>query len=190
MTRSKISWLFAIWVIAVVLSGGIMMSFHQPFRTPSDKILSLADRPSAPGWRAIHVLSGSCGCSQTGMRHLLERHAFKDVAEQVVVIDGPAPYLSGSTELLSALQKQGFPVRHLTEVEVPPDSGLHGVPLLIVASPTNEVVYAGGYGKSSSQDATLLHQIRFGQHPRALPIVGCAIGSQVRRKADPFHLKY
>ena len=190
MTHTRVAGLFAIWMLTVVLAGGIMMSFHQPFRPPDDRILKLADNPVNPGWRALHVLSGSCSCSQGIMQHLLELHTVDGISEQIIFIDGPEPYLAESSGLLDHLHHQGFSVKHIAEANVPLDSGLGGVPLLVVTSPSGQVVYAGGYGSSSAQDSSLLQQIRFGHPPKALPVVGCAIGSRLRRQIDPFHLKY
>ena len=182
--------MFAAWALAVVLVGGILTSFHQPFRAPDGSILSLGKQPPRPEWRALHILSGSCGCSQRVMQHLLRRRPFNGVAEEIVVVDGDAPYLSGSSELLAGLAGEGFSVSHVAAKDLPQETGLHGVPLLVFASPVNKIAYVGGYGSSEDRDGEILEQVRSGQTPTALAVLGCAIGKGLRRNADPFHLKY
>jgi hypothetical protein len=100
------------------------------------------------------------------------------------------PYLPGSDALLTKLAQQGFAVFHLAAKDISQDVGLRGVPLLIFASPENKIFYMAGYGSFGDQDTKILQQIRAGQRPKGLPVVGCAVGSQVRSKADPFRLKY
>ena len=65
--------LLAVWAGSVVLVGGALTSFHQPFRTPGAGVLALAGDARGHDWRAIHFLSGSCQCSQRVMQHLLAR---------------------------------------------------------------------------------------------------------------------
>jgi hypothetical protein len=182
--------MFAAWAVAVVFIGGVLTSYHQPFRTPDERILSLVKDPGRGRWRALHVLSGSCGCSQKVMAHLLKRHPFDGLVEQVLVIDGGEAYLPGSDVLLAKLAQQGFAVSHLAANDISQDVGLRGVPLLIFASPENKIFYMAGYGSFGDQDTKILQQIRAGQRPKGLPVVGCAVGRQVRSKADPFRLKY
>jgi hypothetical protein len=189
-TDRKTSWMFAAWALAVVFIGGVLTSYHQPFRTPDEKILSLVKDPGRGRWRALHVLSGSCGCSQKVMAHLLKRHLFDGLVEQVLVIDGGEAYLPGSDALLTKLAQQGFAVFHLAANDISQDIGLRGVPLLIFASPENKILYMAGYGSLEDQDTKILQQIRAGQRPKGLPVLGCAVGSRVRSKADPFRLKY
>jgi hypothetical protein len=182
--------MFAVWVVAVVLAGSALTSYHQPFLAPSEKILTLAGSSGAPGWRAIHVLSGGCGCSQKVMAHILGRKKFAGVAEQFLIIDGPEGYLPGSEELLSHLAQAGFPITHLAVDDLPQDAKLRGVPMLVIASPDGRVAYLGGYGSAGDQDSAILEQVRAGRRPKPIPIIGCAIGKSLRRSIDPFHMKY
>jgi hypothetical protein len=184
------AWLFGGWAGAVVLAGGALMSFHQPFVTPGERILGLGRVVDGGGWRMLHVVSGSCGCSQKVMRHLLERGPMPGVQEEVVVVDGGEPYLDGSAGLMAGLAQAGFAVSHLAAAEVPADAGLHGVPLLVVAKPGRSVVYVGGYGAGGDQDGAIVRALRADQKATPLAVVGCAVGARVRREADPLHLKY
>jgi hypothetical protein len=182
--------LLAVWAGSVVLVGGALTSFHQPFAVPGNGVMALAGHPSGHGWRAIHFLSGSCPCSQRVMLHLLARPRWGDVAEEIVMIDGSLPYLADSPTLLARLAAGHFLIRHMAEQDVPLDSGLRGVPLLLFVSPQNQIAYMGGYGAAGDQDETIFHQLRAGRKPTALPMIGCAVGSRLQRRLDPLHLKY
>jgi len=170
--------------------GGVLTSYHQPFQTPDNRILALAPDTGSAGWRAVHLLSGGCSCSQKVMRHLLARDAFDGMQEQILVIDGEENYLPGSGDLLARLDQKGFPIMHIAAKDIPRNAGLRGIPLLIFASPGGKVAYIGGYGSNGDQDGEILRRIRSGQAPKPLAVLGCAIGGRLRRDADPFHLKY
>lgn len=181
--------LLALWVTAIVLAGAVLMSQHQPFRVAEKVPLALL-RPSPPGsWRAVHILSGSCGCSQRVMEHLVHRHPLNGFEEEVTVIDDGTPYLPDSPRLLVQLQNAQIPVRHLRLEDLPRDAGLYGVPMLVVVSPPGRILYAGGYG-TPENDVKLLQRLRAGQHPAPLAVVGCAVGRTLQRKVDPFQVKY
>jgi hypothetical protein len=194
LQRQKLPTTFlVIWVVAVILVGGALTSFHQPFQTPAESILALS-RAAAPNtWQTVHILSGSCGCSQRVLRHLLDRRPLDGVAEQILLVDGLAGSeqdLPGTAALLEQLQRAGFAVRHLAAKDIPREYGLRGVPLLLVVSPRHHVAYLGGYGSQGDQDLRILTELRSGQEAKVLPVVGCAVGSHLRQQADPFHLKY
>jgi hypothetical protein len=188
--HGKLRWLLAFWGVAVVVVGAVLTSYHQPFRTPNREILSFVRDASRGHWTAIHLLSGSCACSQRVMEHLLKRRPSTAIAEQILVIDGQEPGLPGSNLLLGSLAGAGFAITHIRVEKLPPTWGVHGVPLLVLASPEGEVVYAGGYGVSNDQDGVILTQVRAGEKPQPFPIIGCALGTELRRRADPFGMKY
>ena len=181
--------LLALWGMGVVFAGAVLTSQHQPFRV-ADKIPLALFRHSASGhWRVIHVLSGSCGCSQKIMAHLALRRPLRDFEEEVTVVDDGIPYLPDSDRLLVLLQRDEFPVRHIRLEDLPRGAGLNGVPMLVVASPSGQIAYAGGYG-TPENDVKLLHSVRTGRRPELLPVIGCAVGRALQRKVDPFRLKY
>jgi hypothetical protein len=124
------------------------------------------------------------------MKHLMKRHLLEDVSEEIVLVDGPERYLAGSTALARGLEVEGFRVSHINAKDVPEDSGLRGVPLLVFSSPSNKVAYIGGYGPTGDGDKAVYEQLRKGDKAEALPVRGCAIGERLRRRADPFRLKY
>jgi hypothetical protein len=181
---------FSAWAMISVLAGSVLMSYHQPFRSPDGKILSLIGSANVTQWRLVHVLSGGCGCSQQVMGNLLKRGVFPDAAEEVIVIDGSEAYLSGSDELLRQLSHRGFAIRHIAARLVPAEAGLRGVPLLVVTRPGNDVAYVGGYGVRRDSDGPVYRNLRDGGRQDSLPLMGCAVGVALRRAVDPFRLKY
>ena len=181
--------LIALWFVAVIVAGAVLTSQHQPIQV-SPEVLPTLFGPATPGyWRVIHVLSGSCGCSQRIMAHLARRHRLPDFAEEVVLIDDGTPYLPETNPLLHRLEADQFHVRHLRPEDLPRGTSLYGVPLLLVASPSGQMRYAGGYGPSGS-DEELLSNLRSGQRRAPFPVLGCVVGRALQRKADPFQLKY
>jgi hypothetical protein len=181
---------FAVWAITVVLLGGVLTSYHQPFQTPDANVLTLVGSVRPGRWRTVHILSGSCGCSQTVMQHLLKRHLFAGLDERILVVDSGEAYLPGSDALLAKLSQQGFPITHIAAKDIPDQVGLRGVPILVIASSENKISYMGGYGSHGDQDAEILQQVQSGQKPKVLPVLGCAVGERARREADPLQLKY
>ncbi len=182
--------LLTLWGLAAVVAGGVLTSFHQPFLAPDDKIIALAPALMGGQWGAIHVLSGSCACSQRVMRHLLARHRMNGLVEQVVLLDGAEPYLPETASLIARLQQASFPVRHIASHDLPPEYGVHGVPLLLIASPSRQMAYMGGYGAAGDEDVGVVAKLQAGDRPTVLPILGCAVGRQARAQADPFRWKY
>ncbi len=124
------------------------------------------------------------------MRHLLARPLIDGATEQVVIVDGEEPYLDGSNDLMKRLAGKGFILTHRLSQDIPEQLGLRGVPLLILATPDGNVAYVGGYGKHEDEDVSVFRQVHAGEHVTSLPVVGCAIGRALRRRTDPFHLKY
>lgn len=182
--------LLSLWGGAALLAGGVVTSLHQPFQAPDASVAALAPEGMGAQWAVVHVLSGSCACSQRVMRHLIERRRLDGVVEQVVLVDDAAPYLPESAALVAGLERADFPVRHLAAKALPKEYGIRGVPLLLVVSPAKQVAYAGGYGADYNQDSAVLRQLRSGHAPPAIPILGCAVGRRVRQQADPLGWKY
>jgi hypothetical protein len=182
--------LFGVWAGGALLCGSVFTSFHQPFTTPQTGILALG-RATKPGqWRALHFVSSSCGCSQKILQGLERRGKLSDIAEQILVIDSHESPLPGSQQRLSTLQADGFTVEHLDSSTIPSNVGLHGVPMLAIASPTGRLVYIGGYGPEGGSDPALIRKAQAGNAPSPKPILGCAVGARIRRKADPLRWKY
>jgi hypothetical protein len=183
-------WLFGVWAIVTVVIGGVQMSYHQPFAMPSGAVLNLAGQGDGTHWRAMHLLSGSCGCSQRVMTRIIARGPLPEVGEQVILVDGSEAYLPGTAALVLQLRARGFTVSHLSADDVADKVGLRGVPLLVFATPENLVAYVGGYGMSQDGGGEIYRNLREGQKPRPLPILGCALTTALRHTVDPLGLKY
>jgi hypothetical protein len=189
-TGRRTGLLLGVWTAAVVVIGGVLMSYHQPFLTPDARILSLGSASERGRWRALHIVSGSCVCSRRVMEHLLQRRPQAGLVEEVLMIEGSESPLAGTEGLLDKLEAAGFTVSRLAAEDIPASSGLHGVPVLIYATPENKLAYLGGYGKSGDQDVAIYRQVRRGDLADPLPVLGCAVGNRVRGRADPVGWKY
>jgi hypothetical protein len=147
-TGRRTGLLLGVWTAAVVVIGGVLMSYHQPFVTPDARILSLGSTSQRGRWRALHIVSGSCVCSRRVMEHLLQRRPQAGLVEEILMIEGSEIPLAGTASLLNKLEAAGYTVSRLAAEAIPESSGLHGVPVLIYATPENKLAYLGGYGRA------------------------------------------
>lgn len=192
MTRHLLSpkALLLVWAAAALVIGSVLTSYHQPMLAPRETVLALAGSSAPAKWQAIHVLSGACGCSQRVMRNLLTRGPMQGSLEQIIVADGDESYLPGTELLLRQLKEAGFKVTHRGAEDLVRDTGMRGVPLLVIVSPDRTVAYLGGYGVNGDQANIILASAIAGKTDTPLPIFGCAVGQRIRREVDPFGLKY
>ena len=192
LTTGAVQLMLGLWAAAALLTGGILTSFHQPFVGPDTHGVGLAGSSAGArsGWGVVHVLSGSCACSQRVMRHLLTRKRMDGVAEQVVLVDGGEAYLAGSSLLAEQLAVAGFAVSRRRAADVTRQYGVRGVPLLLVISPERKLAYAGGYGERGDGDTRIVERLRAGTTAVTLPILGCAAGRALQAASDPFGWKY
>ena len=90
------------------------------------------------------------------------------------------------------MEAKGFQVHELTSSELEERFGVVGVPALAILSPEGSLAYSGGYTEQKqglmARDLTLLAQARAGQRPKAMPILGCAVGAELRSALNPFNL--
>jgi hypothetical protein len=179
-----------VWAVAALTIGSALTSYHQPLLAPGEAILTIAGTPSPAKWQAIHVLSGACGCSQRVMRYLLARGPMAGSLEQIIVTDGDEPNLPGTDLLLRQLKDAKFQVNHRRSEDLVRDTGMRGVPILVIISPNRTVEYLGGYGMKGDQADLILARTMAGTSGAPLPIFGCAVGERIRQQADPFGLKY
>jgi hypothetical protein len=110
--------------------------------------------------------------------------------EQIIVADGDEPYLPGTDLLLRKLKEAKFQITHRRSEDLVRDTGMRGVPLLVIVSPERTVAYLGGYGVNGDQASPIVARTIAGERGASLPIFGCAVGQRIRREADPFGLKY
>lgn len=172
-----------------LLLGGSLTALHTPFRsTASGSAKLVADLIPGNIWRAVHILSGACQCSEDVAHHLLQRGPLPDVKEEVL--------LAGSNEpLMARLRARGFQTLAVSGDDLAQRYGLAGAPRLLLMSPSGLVVYQGGYAadvgaRTGYQDVSLLQQVRRGATPEPLPVFGCALTRQLQHLTDPLALKY
>jgi hypothetical protein len=179
-----------VWAAAALVIGTVLTSYHQPMLAPGEAVLNLAEASTPSQWQAIHVLSGACGCSQRVMRNLLARGPMAGSIEQIIIADGDESDLPGTDLLLTQLKEAKFQVTHRKTEDLVRDTGMRGVPLLVIVSPNHTVAYLGGYGMNGDQANSILARSIAGKAGSPFPIFGCAVGQRVRREVDPFGLKY
>jgi hypothetical protein len=182
--------LLLVWAVAALVVGSALTSYHQPMLAPGETVVAIAGNPAAPQWQAIHVLSGACGCSQRVMRNLLARGPMAGSLEQIIIADGDDSYLPGTELLLQQLKEAKFQFSHRRSEDLVRDTGMRGVPLLVIVSPNRTVAYLGGYGMNGDQTSVILTRAMAGKVGTPLPIFGCAVGGRIRREVDPLGLKY
>jgi hypothetical protein len=184
--------LLGVWAVSAILLGGVFMSFHQPFVAPKPKVVELGSHIDSSDWRAMHVLSASCGCSQRVMAQLLLRGPMSGVTEELLMVEDTAPDTDATEATLKALRTRGFQVFRASAKDLFQAYGLRGVPLLVIVAPHGKVMYMGGYGpgRDRPQDAEILRRVRMGENPESFPVVGCAVGSRLKHRMDPLGLKY
>ncbi len=178
-----------VWMLGVVLAGAILTSFHQPFQAADQVVLEHSLHSGHGDWHAVHLLSGACACSQRNMKRLLRRKPFASFTEEVVLVDDGTPYLDGSQELLDRLSQVGYSVRHLTPSDLSADTGVRGVPLLLVFAPSGAIAYSGGYGEPD-QAVQIFDHVEHARPQDRLAVFGCAVGRRSQVLADPLGLKY
>ncbi len=104
--------------------------------------------------------------------------------------------LIGKNAALShRLSKAGFTITDISEENIARHYQLHGVPWLILQQPGGKIRYAGGYSaeprpEAEYQDLAIWEALKAGIQPQPLPAYGCAVTAQLKRRIDPFGLKY
>jgi len=107
--------------------------------------------------------------------------------EEILIVDDGVGYLRDSEALLPTLK---LPIHHVTAEEMQTSTGLVGVPMLLITRADGTIAYAGGYGEGSHQDVRILKELQEGRGVSKKTVVGCAVGRRLKRRMDPFHLKY
>jgi hypothetical protein len=109
------------------------------------------------------------------------------VTERVLLVDG-GPTLED--RLLAA----GYEVERLHPLELRARYAIESVPLLVVASPTDDVLYIGGYTSQKQgpdiRDTRIIDDAIRGGTTAPLPLFGCAVSRNLQKTLDPLGLKY
>jgi hypothetical protein len=174
--------ILTVWAAVAIVAGSVLTSFHQPFALPTRSLVSLAGNQHE--WRVLHLVAAGCGCSQKVSIYLAARAPLNNIIEEVLFIGAPDEFTDRE-----ALAAAGFRVRTIRAEELQA-LGVKGAPLLIFISPQGEVVYTGGYGAGSYQDASIWSRLQTGALVPPLPVLGCAVGRGLKRQLDPLSWKY
>lgn len=184
------------WLVGMLALGATLAARHLialPVADVHDARLAVGvarlwDHPAAPGtWRAVHVLSRACRCSQRTLAYLVAGPRPAHLEERVLLIDPdrePAPELA---ELVAA----GMPARVMSPDELTAQLGLEAAPVLVLIAPAGEVAYVGGYTRRKQsglyEDREILAalQAQPGRTTAGLPVFGCPTSERLARLLDP-----
>ena len=186
---------FSVWAALVVVPGAYLMAGHLlTLPVPEDgdpRVAAAVVATRAPDeqgrWLAVHVMYEDCGCSQRLMTYLLSRRALPDVRERIVLV--------GHDEALAKRAREaGFAFEELDAEELQRRYRAESAPMLLVASPTGKLLYAGGYADRkrgpATKDVEVLHHLMRGERVEKLPLFGCAVSQKLQEDLDPLGLKY
>lgn len=182
--------LLAIWFGAMVFLSATLLARHLVAlpTPPRDAAFEAAiGRLRSPGeaFAAIHVLYAECRCSRRIAQHLLSSKRPAGTSEHVVLVGAEA-------ELERALAARGFDVRVTTADALASELHVEGAPMLIVLDGEGHVRYSGGYTTRKQgadvRDVDIIERTRnMGGAGvlEALPIFGCAVSEELRKRLDP-----
>jgi hypothetical protein len=173
-----------------LVMGAALGLLHIPFRAEQSAVSHFvsATTPILQSWKAVHLLSVSCQCSQAVSAYLLQRGPFPGVGEYVI--------LAGENAALAQhLTQAGFHVQSRSAEEIATQFQVPGAPWFILVSPAQQISYAGGYSadrnaRNGYQDKQIWREAAAGSPRGALPVYGCALSKLLQKKTDPFGLKY
>lgn len=183
------AWGAVMVTVCAYMLGGHLVTLPSPTPTSPRLTAAVAERrpeAAAPGWTALHVLYGDCGCSRRVIRHLAERKPTALAHEHVVLVDPE----DGDVE---RLERAGFPVEVMAVDALGPRLDVAAVPLYVLAEPTGELAYVGGYTDRKRgpdiEDLDILAELRAGQPVPSLPLFGCATNQALASQVDPLGLR-
>ena len=195
-TRRVALWLwFGLWCTVSSLLGAWMVAQHE-LALPAPQGVRQKLEPAQEGVRgpalfARHYLAVDCGCSKGLAKTLVERGPRAAPWREEVVLIGRAQ------QLAAQLSAAGYSVRSVENEEALKEDGVEGAPWLLLYSASGDLAYSGGYAKGRPgttgtvlEDLSLMSAVERGEHPGALPAYGCATSRELRRRLDPFGLKY
>lgn len=181
-----------------VVLGGAMLVQHLvalPAPPPSSASLGaqmhrlFAGRGAQGKWRALHVMYRACPCSQRTIAHLTAGPRPAELDEAVVLVDDEGK--AGAED--QRLAAHGYRVLVTTPEALRRDFDLEAAPVLVIARPDGEVVYAGGYTRHKQseafEDLTILADLRQREDRAALPVFGCPTSDRLARQLDPLGLR-
>lgn len=176
------------WLGICLLVGGSLLAGHLltlPVPTRGDPALRhaiAATRTDADRgkWLAVHVLAGTCKCSQRIVAHLIASKR-PDIIERIVWIGDAPP------------DAPGFAVETVTPAQLKEKYDLEAAPVMVVADPTGEIRYVGGYTDRKQaadiKDLEVIAMAKTQAAVEALPAFGCAVGEALRDQLDPLGVR-
>jgi hypothetical protein len=186
--RSLLLAALGVWFVAISVPLSRWTASHHALPGPVADTNETAAAQSATEWRAIHVLSSQCGCSELVAEHLIARRAQAGLEEHIWVVDGPAAWEA-------RLSAAGFKVSPHTGESLAANTGIEGVPWLLFQR-GKFVGYSGGYSVqpprpgSAFEDLAIWRTLETGGTPKRLPAYGCATSRLLKAARDPLAVKY
>lgn len=134
----------------------------------------------------VHTIYEKCSCTNSLLKHLVERGLQASSHEVVFVIGSRAPF---ETELSA----KGFSVFKMKQQDFVKEFGIEAAPLLTLINSKGDLMYMGGYFKTSeariSTDQDIIQRALIeGQPYKPLPLYGCAVSDRLQKYIDPFRL--
>lgn len=180
--------------ISTLAVSSLMVEHWQPLPVPpvDDALLQSAVselRTREGTWMSVHVLYSGCRCSNQVLEHLLavNRERPAGVDERVLLV-------GADTELEARVQRAGLALSVVETGALKTRFGVISAPLLVFLSPSDQVVYAGGYtDRKQSLDIQYLQifaEVKRETSPRIRPLFGCGVSEDLQAAVDPFGLKY
>ena len=182
------AWFFTLLCGSMIMGVWHYSDFSQK-KSLSDYLFQKTDK-----WKIVHFLGGECQCSQYLVEYLVKRGPAKDFHEQIVVFDDVKKF---EQPLVNA----GYNVKVLEYEKVSSENKPDGIPLLVIASPSGNVEYEGGYAKTMLNPFTKIRDIEIAEKYKygnkdnlreiaSLPAYGCYMSKKYRKWLDPAGLKY
>ncbi len=187
-----------LWGVGTVVLCAYLLAAHlvtlpkPPVNEPRlREAIARSHGPGAGGrWAAMHVLYRGCRCSGRVFDHLLARGPAAGYVETIVFV-GDAGEGGGDEE--ARAKAAGFGFEPVAAEALGSIYGVEAVPLLVVASPSGELRYVGGYSDRKqgpvARDARALATLAEGGAVEALPVFGCPVSERLRAAVDPFGLR-
>jgi hypothetical protein len=194
-TRAGLAlWALGTAVLCAYLLGAHLLSLPTPATNEPRLRAAVARARGAEGkgdWIAFHLLYRGCRCSRRVLEHLLERGPAPGYAETIVLVgDADGEGDEGDRARAAA---RGYRVEAIAAEALGPSYGVEAAPLLVVAAPSGEVRYVGGYSERKqgplARGAGALARLAAGERVAPLPAFGCAVSERLRTAVDPFGVR-
>lgn len=181
-----------IWIVVITVVMSLQMASHlvsMPIPENIDNFLNKIKKSYyKDDGRAVivHAIYEKCSCTNSLLKHLVERGLQPLSQEVIFVIGSEAPYES---ELVA----KGFSVFKMKQDEFVNEFGIEAAPLLTLINNKGELKYMGGYFKTSearvSTDQEIIQKALIeDKPPEPLPLYGCAVSDRLQKYIDPFQL--